>query len=69
MSKPALFNIYFAIASIPIGFPFAIGLALMKNSKNGLVSRIARTSIYDPVFYVLFDDAGVQLKSLEAYGH
>ena len=42
LAKPALFNIYFAIASIPIGFPFAVLLAVMKNSSNGIVSRIAR---------------------------
>jgi len=32
--KPALFNIYFALASIPLGFPFAVVLALMKNSSS-----------------------------------
>jgi len=58
LSRPALFNIYFAIASIPIGFPFAIVLAVMKNSRNGLVSRLARTYIYafrgSPLFIQFF---------------
>lgn len=58
LSRPALFNIYFAIASIPIGFPFAVALALMKNSRNGIVSRIARVYIYafrgSPLFIQFF---------------
>ncbi len=58
LAKPALFNIYFALASIPFGFPFAVMLALMKNSSSGLVSRIARTYIYafrgSPLFIQFF---------------
>jgi len=58
LSKPALFNIYFALASIPIGFPLALLLAVMKNSSNGLISRFARTYIYvfrgSPLFIQLF---------------
>jgi len=56
--KPALFNIYFALASIPIGFPFAIALAAMKNSKTRWVSAIARGYIYafrgSPLFIQFF---------------
>jgi len=58
LAKPATFNIYFALASIPIGFPFAILLAVMKNSSNGIISRIARTYIYafrgSPLFIQFF---------------
>ncbi len=58
LAKPALFNIYFAFASIPFGFPFAVVLALMKNSSSGLVSRIARVYIYafrgSPLFIQFF---------------
>ena len=58
LAKPATFNIYFALASIPIGFPFAILLAIMKNSSNGFVSRIARVYIYafrgSPLFIQFF---------------
>lgn len=58
MAKPALFNIYFALASIPIGFPIAVLLAVMKNSSNGFLSRISRIYIYafrgSPLFIQLF---------------
>lgn len=58
LARPATFNIYFALASIPIGFPLAVLLAVMKNSRNGLVSRIARIYIYafrgSPLFIQLF---------------
>ena len=58
LAKPATFNIYFALASIPIGFPFAVLLAIMKNSSNGFVSRIARVYIYafrgSPLFIQFF---------------
>ena len=56
--KPALFNIYFALASIPLGFPLAIGLALMKNSRSRLWSSFAGGFIYafrgSPLFIQLF---------------
>ena len=56
--KPALFNIYFALASIPIGFPLAVILAAMKNSRTRWVSRIARVYIYafrgSPLFIQFF---------------
>jgi len=58
LAKPATFNLYFALASIPIGFPFAILLAVMKNSSNGIVSRVARVYIYafrgSPLFIQFF---------------
>ena len=43
---PALFNIYFAAASLPIGFVFAVLLALGKNSKNPIVRRLCSAYIY-----------------------
>jgi len=56
--KPALFNIYFALASIPLGFPFAVVLALMKNSSSRSASLFARCYIYafrgSPLFIQLF---------------
>jgi len=58
LSKPALFNLYFAVASIPLGFPLAIALAAAKNSRNGLVSLLARGYIYafrgSPLFIQFF---------------
>lgn len=58
LATPALFNIYFAAVAIPLGFPFAIMLALMKNSSSRLVSGVARTYIYafrgSPLFIQFF---------------
>lgn len=58
LSKPALFNLYFAMASIPLGFPIAIALALAKNSANRLLSSFARAYIYafrgSPLFIQFF---------------
>lgn len=58
LSKPALFNIYFAFASIPLGFPFAVALAFGKNSSNKLISNLSRGYIYafrgSPLFIQLF---------------
>ena len=55
---PALFNIYFAGAAIPIGFVLAIFLALGKNSPNLLINRLSRGYIYffrgSPFFIQLF---------------
>jgi His/Glu/Gln/Arg/opine family amino acid ABC transporter permease subunit len=55
---PALFNIYFAVASLPIGFALAILLALGKNSKNPIVSRLCAGYIYafrgSPLFIQFF---------------
>ncbi|MBU1304719.1 MAG: ABC transporter permease subunit [Alphaproteobacteria bacterium] len=53
-----LFNIYFAAAAIPIGFVFAVVLALGKGSPNPLISRLSRLYIYafrgSPLFIQFF---------------
>jgi His/Glu/Gln/Arg/opine family amino acid ABC transporter permease subunit len=58
LAKPALFNLYFALASIPVGFVLAIFLALGKASHNDLISRLSRGYIYafrgSPFFIQLF---------------
>jgi polar amino acid transport system permease protein len=58
LAKPALFNIYFAAASIPIGFVLAIFVALGKGSSNRLVTGVSRGFIYafrgSPFFIQLF---------------
>ncbi|MCB1621684.1 MAG: ABC transporter permease subunit [Thiothrix sp.] len=58
LARPALFNIYFAVASIPLGFPLAILLALGRNSTNGLLSGFSRSFIYafrgSPLFIQFF---------------
>lgn len=55
---PAIFNIYFAAAAIPLGFVLAIVLALGKASPNRLISRLSRGYIYffrgSPIFIQLF---------------
>ena len=54
----AVFNIYFALASIPLGFVLAVFLALGKASDNGLINRLSRGSIYafrgSPLFIQFF---------------
>ena len=58
LAMPALFNIYFAAAAIPLGFIAAIFLALGKGSRNPVVSRLSRGYIYffrgSPFFIQLF---------------
>jgi His/Glu/Gln/Arg/opine family amino acid ABC transporter permease subunit len=58
LAMPALFNIYFAAAAIPVGFVLAIFLALGKASRNRLISRLSRGYIYffrgSPFFIQLF---------------
>lgn len=58
MARPALFNLYFAVASIPLGFLFAIFFALGKASPNKLISGFCRGYIYafrgSPFFIQLF---------------
>lgn len=58
LAVPALFNIYFAAAAIPIGFVLAIFLALGKASTNPLINRLSRGYIYffrgSPFFIQLF---------------
>src|SRR5690606_35295058 len=46
LAKPSLFNVYFAVASIPAGFLFAILMALGKASPNPLLARLCRGYIY-----------------------
>src|SRR5690606_33774851 len=52
------FNIYFAAASIPLGFVFAVFLALGKASANPLINRLSRGYIYafrgSPLFIQFF---------------
>ena len=58
LAMPALFNIYFAAAAIPIGFLLAIFLALGKGSRNRLIRSLSRSYIYffrgSPFFIQLF---------------
>nr|WP_314258100.1 ABC transporter permease subunit [uncultured Devosia sp.] len=53
-----VFNIYFALASIPLGFIFAVFLALGKASDNVLINRLSRGFIYafrgSPLFIQFF---------------
>lgn len=53
-----VFNLYFAIASIPLGFVFAVFLALGKASSNPLINRLSRGYIYafrgSPLFIQFF---------------
>ena len=58
LARPSLFNIYFALLSIPLGFPFAVGLALAKNHPNKIISNLSAGYIYafrgSPLFIQLF---------------
>ncbi len=58
LAKPALFNLYFVAASVPLGFVLAILVALAKASPNPVVSSLARGYIYafrgSPFFIQLF---------------
>jgi His/Glu/Gln/Arg/opine family amino acid ABC transporter permease subunit len=58
MAPAVMFNIYFAAASIPIGFVLAIFLALGKASANPLINRVSRGYIYafrgSPLFIQFF---------------
>ncbi|WP_375452484.1 ABC transporter permease subunit [uncultured Devosia sp.] len=53
-----LFNIYFALVSLPLGFALALLLALGKASPNPLISRLSRIYIYafrgSPLFIQFF---------------
>jgi His/Glu/Gln/Arg/opine family amino acid ABC transporter permease subunit len=57
-ARPVLLNIYFAFASIPVGFGLAIFVALGKASHNRLISSLSRGYIYafrgSPFFIQLF---------------
>ena len=58
LAKPSLFNIYFAAASIPLGFVLAVALALARNSRSRIGSNLAGGYIYafrgSPLFIQLF---------------
>lgn len=58
MAPAVMFNIYFAAASIPIGFVLAVFLALGKGSNNPLINRLSRGYIYafrgSPLFIQFF---------------
>jgi His/Glu/Gln/Arg/opine family amino acid ABC transporter permease subunit len=58
MARPVLFNLYFAFASIPVGFCFAILLALGKESRNKWIANFCGGYIYafrgSPFFIQLF---------------
>jgi His/Glu/Gln/Arg/opine family amino acid ABC transporter permease subunit len=58
LAKPALFNLYFAFASIPLGFVLAVFVALGKASRNKLIAWFCRSYIYvfrgSPFFIQLF---------------
>lgn len=58
LAKPALFNLYFAAASIPPGFVLAVFVALGKASPNRLISNLCQGYIYafrgSPFFIQLF---------------
>jgi ABC-type arginine/histidine transport system permease subunit len=58
LAKPSLFNLYFAVASIPAGFVFAVFMALGKASRTKLISRLCQGYIYafrgSPFFIQLF---------------
>jgi len=58
LAPATLFNIYFAAASIPVGFVLAIFLALGKASRNSLINRLSRGYIYafrgSPLFIQFF---------------
>ncbi len=58
LARPALFNLYFALISIPLGFPFAVFLALGKRSRNKMASAFSKAYIYafrgSPLFIQFF---------------
>lgn len=58
LAQPALFNIYFALASIPLGFPFALALALGRDSRFAPVAWFCRAYVYafrgSPLFIQFF---------------
>ena len=57
-ARPSLINLYFGFASIPLGFPLAVLLAVMKSSSYIIISRVARIYIYafrgSPLFIQFF---------------
>jgi len=67
----ALFNIYFAAASIPVGFVLAILFAFAKASRNPLISGLSRGYIYafrgSPLFIQFFMFYSLALSMNMAY--
>ena len=58
LARPALFNLYFALASIPFGFPLAVGLALARAYGPWPVRQLAAGWTYcfrgSPLFIQFF---------------
>jgi len=58
LAVPSLFNLYFAFASIPVGFVLAVGLALARASNHPIGSKLAGAFVYafrgSPLFIQLF---------------
>ena len=58
LARPALFNLYFAAASIPFGFPFAVALAAARVWGPWPLARLAGTYVYafrgSPLFIQFF---------------
>ncbi|NQY82909.1 MAG: ABC transporter permease subunit, partial [Alphaproteobacteria bacterium] len=58
LAKPALYNLYFSFASIPLGFLLALLLAIAKNHSSRGLSVPAKTFIYafrgSPLFIQFF---------------
>ena len=58
LARASLFNLYFAFASIPVGFALAILVALGRSSSNRIVANFCRGYVYafrgSPFFIQLF---------------
>lgn len=58
LGRATLFNLYFAVASIPIGFVLAILVALGRTSRNKMIARLCGGYVYafrgSPFFIQLF---------------
>jgi His/Glu/Gln/Arg/opine family amino acid ABC transporter permease subunit len=58
LGRATLFNLYFAVASIPVGFALAILVALGRASRNKLIARLCGGYVYafrgSPFFIQLF---------------
>lgn len=58
LAVPALYNLYFAFASIPVGFVLAIGFAFGKNSRIAPLRMVCAGYVYafrgSPLFIQLF---------------
>lgn len=71
LAKPALFNLYFALVSIPIGFPLAILLAIAKASPNRFYRQLSSAFIYafrgSPLFIQFFMFYAILLSMNKGY--